>query len=89
MTFTLVITIRLHEDYLNILFHLLGRMDFEPSEGKYLAYPNNKDIILLDCESWSQRMVFTHNSVCTICINNFYNNNFQNSVSLRQKKLNF
>ncbi|KAF9801546.1 hypothetical protein SFRURICE_015040 [Spodoptera frugiperda] len=40
---------------------VLCRMDFEPTEGKYLAYPNNREIILLDCETWSQRMTFTHN----------------------------
>ncbi|KAJ0182402.1 hypothetical protein K1T71_001771 [Dendrolimus kikuchii] len=46
---------------------VLCRIDFEPTEGKYLAYPNNRDIILLDCESWSQRMVFTHSSIkCSI-----------------------
>lgn len=38
-------------------------MDFEPSEGKYLAYPHNREIIVIDCESWSQRMTFTHSSV--------------------------
>lgn len=38
-------------------------MDFEPTEGKYLAYPNNREIILLDCESWGQRMTFTHSLV--------------------------
>ncbi|XP_049691894.2 WD repeat and HMG-box DNA-binding protein 1 [Helicoverpa armigera] len=42
---------------------VLCRMDFEPTEGKYLAYPNNREIILLDCESWGQRMTFTHNSI--------------------------
>lgn len=47
-----------------ILF--VGRMDFEPSEGKYLAYPNNREIILLDCESWGQRMTFTHSLVCIL-----------------------
>ncbi|KAL0901352.1 hypothetical protein ABMA27_006631 [Loxostege sticticalis] len=46
---------------------VLCRMDFEPSEGKYLAYPNNREIILLDCESWGQRMTFTHSSIkCAI-----------------------
>lgn len=38
-------------------------MDFEPTEGKYLAYPNNREIIVLDCDSWSQRMQFTQNTV--------------------------
>ncbi|CAH0592617.1 unnamed protein product [Chrysodeixis includens] len=46
---------------------VLCRMDFEPTEGKYLAYPNNREIILLDCESWGQRMAFTHNLIkCAI-----------------------
>lgn len=46
---------------------VLCRMDFEPSEGKYLAYPNNKEIILLDCVSWGHRMAFTHPSIkCAI-----------------------
>lgn len=46
---------------------VLCRMDFEPIDGKYLAYPNNREIILLDCESWSQRMTFTHASIkCAI-----------------------
>ncbi|XP_050666670.1 WD repeat and HMG-box DNA-binding protein 1 [Leptidea sinapis] len=46
---------------------VLCRMSFEPSEGKYLAYPSNKEIILLDCESWGQRMSFTHNLIkCAI-----------------------
>ncbi|XP_059050858.1 WD repeat and HMG-box DNA-binding protein 1 [Achroia grisella] len=45
----------------------LCRMDFEPLEGKYLAYPNNREIVLLDCESWSQRMTFTHGLIkCAI-----------------------
>ncbi|XP_026758868.2 WD repeat and HMG-box DNA-binding protein 1 [Galleria mellonella] len=41
----------------------LCRMDFEPAEGKYLAYPNNREIVLLDCESWNQRMTFTHSLI--------------------------
>ncbi|XP_045493437.1 WD repeat and HMG-box DNA-binding protein 1 [Colias croceus] len=46
---------------------VLCRMDFEPTEGKHLAYPNNKEIILLDCDSWSQRMTFNHNLIkCAI-----------------------
>ncbi|XP_072941317.1 WD repeat and HMG-box DNA-binding protein 1 [Epargyreus clarus] len=46
---------------------VLGRMDFEPIEGKYLAYPNNRDVTLLDTESWGQRMTFTHSSIkCAI-----------------------
>ncbi|CAG4978098.1 unnamed protein product [Parnassius apollo] len=46
---------------------VLCRISFEPSEGKYLAYPNNREIILLDCESWGQRMSFTHNLIkCAI-----------------------
>ncbi|XP_068626537.1 WD repeat and HMG-box DNA-binding protein 1 isoform X2 [Battus philenor] len=46
---------------------ILCRISFEPSEGKYLAYPNNREIILLDCESWGQRMSFTHSSIkCAI-----------------------
>ncbi|XP_041975465.1 WD repeat and HMG-box DNA-binding protein 1 [Aricia agestis] len=46
---------------------VLCRMDFEPSEGRYLAYPNNREIILLDCESWGQRMSFTHSNIkCAI-----------------------
>lgn len=46
---------------------VLCRMDFEPSEGKYLAYPSNREIILLDCQSWGQRMSFTHNTIkCAI-----------------------
>ncbi|XP_039757600.1 WD repeat and HMG-box DNA-binding protein 1 [Pararge aegeria] len=46
---------------------VLCRMDFEPSEGKYLAYPHNREIIVLDCESWSQRMAFTHSTIkCAI-----------------------
>ncbi|XP_049875326.1 WD repeat and HMG-box DNA-binding protein 1 [Pectinophora gossypiella] len=46
---------------------VLCRMDFEPSEGKYLAYPSNKEIILLDSESWGQRMTFTHSLIkCAI-----------------------
>lgn len=42
-----------------------GRMDFEPSEGKLLAYPQNREIVILDCESWSQQMTFTHSTVST------------------------
>lgn len=38
-------------------------MDFEPIEGKYLAYPNNREIVILECENWAQRMTFTHSSV--------------------------
>lgn len=38
-------------------------MDFEPQEGKSLAYPNNREIIILDCESWNQRVAFTHSTV--------------------------
>ncbi|KAL4716859.1 hypothetical protein ACJJTC_012670 [Scirpophaga incertulas] len=46
---------------------VLCRMDFEPSEGKYLAYPNNREIVLLDCISWVQRMTLTHTSIkCAI-----------------------
>ncbi|KOB76608.1 Acidic nucleoplasmic DNA-binding protein 1 [Operophtera brumata] len=46
---------------------VLCRIDFEPSNGKYLAYPNNREIILLDCESWAQRMTFTHSLIkCAI-----------------------
>ncbi|CAK1540165.1 unnamed protein product [Leptosia nina] len=46
---------------------VLCRMDFEPSEGKYLAYPNNREIILLDSNSWGQRMTFSHNTIkCAI-----------------------
>ncbi|CAG9796474.1 unnamed protein product [Diatraea saccharalis] len=46
---------------------VLCRMDFEPSQGKHLAYPNNREIVLLDCETWGQRMTFTHNSIkCAI-----------------------
>ncbi|RVE48134.1 hypothetical protein evm_007194 [Chilo suppressalis] len=46
---------------------VLCRMDFEPSQGKHLAYPNNREIVLLDCETWGQRMIFTHNSIkCAI-----------------------
>ncbi|XP_013197193.2 WD repeat and HMG-box DNA-binding protein 1 [Amyelois transitella] len=45
----------------------LCRMDFEPTEGKYLAYPSNREVILLDSESWGQRMSFTHSSIkCAI-----------------------
>lgn len=44
-------------------------MDFEPAEGRYLAYPNNREIIVLDCESWGQRMAFTHASVCLYSLN--------------------
>ncbi|KPJ04316.1 WD repeat and HMG-box DNA-binding protein 1 [Papilio xuthus] len=46
---------------------VLCRISFEPTEGKYLAYPNNREIILLDSESWGQRLTFTHNSIkCAI-----------------------
>lgn len=46
---------------------VLCKMDFEPSERKFLAYPNNREIILIDCESWGQRMNFTHNLIkCAI-----------------------
>ncbi|KAJ2948141.1 hypothetical protein O0L34_g9942 [Tuta absoluta] len=46
---------------------VLCRMDFDPQEGKYLAYPNNREIILLDSETWGQRMAFTHSSIkCAI-----------------------
>ncbi|XP_053622607.1 WD repeat and HMG-box DNA-binding protein 1 [Plodia interpunctella] len=45
----------------------LCRMDFEPTDGKYLAYPNNREIVLLDSTTWGQRMAFTHNSIkCSI-----------------------
>ncbi|KAJ8735714.1 hypothetical protein PYW07_007334 [Mythimna separata] len=42
---------------------IMCRMDFEPKEGKYLAFPNKREIILLDCESWGQRMTFTHSAI--------------------------
>ncbi|XP_061709099.1 WD repeat and HMG-box DNA-binding protein 1 [Cydia pomonella] len=43
------------------------RMDFEPSEGRYLAYPNNREVTLLEYETWGQRMTFTHSSIkCAI-----------------------
>ncbi|OWR47950.1 acidic nucleoplasmic DNA-binding protein 1 [Danaus plexippus plexippus] len=46
---------------------VLCRMDFEPQEGKSLAYPNNREIIILDCESWNQRVAFTHSTIkCAI-----------------------
>ncbi|XP_022130304.2 WD repeat and HMG-box DNA-binding protein 1 [Pieris rapae] len=46
---------------------VICRMSFEPSEGKYLAYPNNKEIVLLDCDDWGQRMAFSHNTIkCAI-----------------------
>ncbi|CAH2102314.1 unnamed protein product [Euphydryas editha] len=46
---------------------VLCRMDFEPSDGKYLAYPNNREIIILSSENWSQRMTFTHSTIkCAI-----------------------
>ncbi|XP_034835904.1 WD repeat and HMG-box DNA-binding protein 1 [Maniola hyperantus] len=46
---------------------VLCHMDFEPSEGKLLAYPHNREIVILDCESWSQRMTFTHSTIkCAI-----------------------
>ncbi|KPJ08679.1 WD repeat and HMG-box DNA-binding protein 1 [Papilio machaon] len=46
---------------------VLCRISFEPSEGKYLAYPNNREIILLDSESWGQRLTFTHSLIkCAI-----------------------
>ncbi|XP_013135279.1 PREDICTED: WD repeat and HMG-box DNA-binding protein 1 [Papilio polytes] len=46
---------------------VLCRISFEPSEGKYLAYPSNREIILLDCESWGQRLTFTHSLIkCAI-----------------------
>ncbi|KAI5644928.1 minichromosome loss protein, mcl1, middle region domain-containing protein [Phthorimaea operculella] len=46
---------------------VLCRMNFDPQEGKYLAYPNNREIILLDSETWGQRMTFTHSSIkCAI-----------------------
>lgn len=38
-------------------------MDFKPSDGKYLAYPSNREIIILSSENWSQRMTFTHSTV--------------------------
>ncbi|XP_063377493.1 WD repeat and HMG-box DNA-binding protein 1-like [Cydia fagiglandana] len=42
-------------------------MDFEPSEGRYLAYPNNREVTLLEYETWGQRMTFTHSSIkCAI-----------------------
>ncbi|CAH0727458.1 unnamed protein product, partial [Brenthis ino] len=46
---------------------VLCRMDFDPTDGKYLAHPNNREIIILDCENWAQRMTFTHSSIkCAI-----------------------
>ncbi|XP_026497855.2 WD repeat and HMG-box DNA-binding protein 1 [Vanessa tameamea] len=42
---------------------VLCRMDFEPSEGKYLAYPSNREIIILSCENFNQRMTFTHSTI--------------------------
>ncbi|XP_048489495.1 WD repeat and HMG-box DNA-binding protein 1 [Plutella xylostella] len=46
---------------------VLCRMDFEPKEGKYLAYPSNREVVILDTETWGQRMTFTHSSIkCAI-----------------------
>ncbi|CAH2050631.1 unnamed protein product, partial [Iphiclides podalirius] len=46
---------------------VLCRISFEPSDGKYLAYPNNREVILLDSENWGQRMSFTHTLIkCAI-----------------------
>ncbi|XP_073957413.1 chromosome transmission fidelity 4 [Choristoneura fumiferana] len=46
---------------------VLCRMDFAPQESRYLAYPNNREVILLEYETWGQRMTFTHSSIkCAI-----------------------
>ncbi|CAG9135627.1 unnamed protein product [Plutella xylostella] len=46
---------------------VLCRMDFEPKEGKYLAYPSNREVVILDTETWGQRMTFTHSLIkCAI-----------------------
>lgn len=58
-----IVCINLRDHDMIRLMFILGRMSFEPSEGKYIAYPDNREIKLLDCESWGQRMSFTHSLV--------------------------
>lgn len=32
----------------------LGRIDFEPKNGKYLAYPDKQSVILLNSQNWTK-----------------------------------
>lgn len=35
-------------------FLLLGRIDFEPINGKQLAYPDKNTVVILNVDSWAQ-----------------------------------
>lgn len=38
-------------------------MDFDPSLGHYLAYPNNNSVIVLSTSDWSKKYTFTTEAI--------------------------
>lgn len=44
-------------------FLQLGRSSFQPKTGKLLAYPNNKEIVLLETVNWQQKFTLNHPQV--------------------------